>query len=242
MHRANLPLLLLVSAVSISGAQNSQAGARLFAEPSQLKSTDRATRQIAASEDSDQCPPFPAGTLMSAAQLAERDKAKSLSTRASQPAAPLPSKKPAPIQMPALTQNPSPTPGRAITSTPPPPTPATSNLSTSTPQIPTKPNPTSIAPTATNPSVEQLKSLQPAPGKPPSEPAKQPPNKKSYQARLHINMPITGSPPPWAGPPIRKYWLRASNTAAWPDESGRRGSDCGHSLRVIFSVPHDANN
>ena len=70
--------------------------------------------------------PLPlAGTLMSAAQLAERDKAKSLSTRASQPAAPAPSKKPAPTQktlpaqQPAPTQKPTPThtptPGRALT-------------------------------------------------------------------------------------------------------------------------------
>jgi hypothetical protein len=202
--------------------------------------------------------PLPlAGTLMSAAQLAERDKAKSLPTRASQPASPAPSKKPAPTQVPMPAQQvaptDTPTPGRALTnkivpqssaqptaqapvhstpsanaaptgdyldcgpgrplpatraefaaqvlksvvSTPPPPTPATSNLSTPTPQISTKPNPPAIAATATNPPAEQLKSLEPAPGKAPPEPANPPPFKKPYQVRLHINMPITGSPPPW---------------------------------------------
>jgi hypothetical protein len=198
--------------------------------------------------------PLPlAGTLMSAAQLAERDKAKSLSTSASKPSAPVPSKKPAPTQKTLPAQQPAPTLGRALTnkivaqssaqptaealvhSTPsanaaptgdyldcgpgrplpatraefaaqvlksvaptsPPPTPATSNLSTSTAQISTKPNALAIAPTATNLPVEQLKSLEPAPGKAPPEPANPPPFKKPYQVRLHINMPITGSPPPW---------------------------------------------
>jgi len=189
-----------------------------------------------------------AGTLMSAAQLAERDKAKSLPTPASQPAAPVPSKKPTPAQQPASTRKPTPnhapTPGRALTnkivaqssaqptpnppvqstpsgnaastgdyldcgpgrtlpatraefaaqalksmfSSPPPPIPATSNVSTSTPQISTKPNPPTIAPTTTNPPVEQLKSpLEPAPGKPPDEPANQPPSKKKLPCKTAYN-------------------------------------------------------
>src|ERR1700688_559189 len=72
--------------------------------------------------------PLPlAGTLMSAAQLAERDKAKSLPASATKPPEPVPSKKPAPTQVPmpaqkpaptqkpALTQNPCPTQGQAFT-------------------------------------------------------------------------------------------------------------------------------
>ena len=55
---------------------------------------------------------------MSAAQLAERDKAKSLSTRASQPAAPAPSKKSVPTQKTPPAQQVAPTdtatPGRAL--------------------------------------------------------------------------------------------------------------------------------
>jgi hypothetical protein len=57
MLRAHLALLFLISTASIpiSGAQaqESQDGPRLLAELSQLKTTDRATRQIAASQDSD---------------------------------------------------------------------------------------------------------------------------------------------------------------------------------------------
>jgi hypothetical protein len=64
--------------------------------------------------------PIPlAGTLMSAAQLAERDKAKSLSTRASQPAAPVFTQKPLAAQQATSAQKPTPThtptPRRALT-------------------------------------------------------------------------------------------------------------------------------
>jgi hypothetical protein len=57
MLRAHLALSFLISTASIpiSGAQTqkSQDGPRLFAELRQLKTTDRATRQITASQDSD---------------------------------------------------------------------------------------------------------------------------------------------------------------------------------------------
>jgi hypothetical protein len=61
--------------------------------------------------------PLPlAGTPMSAAQLAERDKAKSLPANPSKSPSPVLSKKSATIQKPALTENPLPTQGPTLPS------------------------------------------------------------------------------------------------------------------------------
>jgi hypothetical protein len=74
-----------------------------------------------------------------------------------------------------------------------------------TPSIPTALNSTKPNPTATHQTQEQLKSLIERPpttpindttNEAPSEPLNQPTNKKSYQVRLHTNMPVTGSPTP----------------------------------------------
>jgi hypothetical protein len=134
----------------------------------------------------DPCPQ--AGTPMSAAQLAERAKPKSLAPPAPEPAAPTSNKKLALTDKPVIsdkpvpqlaaqplpqpTAHPSPTTAFALTP-PPPPTPATSN-------------PPIAAPTQTSTEI-------------PPEPANPPPGKKRYQARVPttVNWPITGSPPPW---------------------------------------------
>jgi hypothetical protein len=87
-----------------------------------------------------------------------------------------------------------------------PPTPAA--------PISAKPNPTALTSTAINQTDQELRSsAEPPPSKPtskmtgetasqtisqsPSELVNQPTDKKSYQVRLHTNMPITGSEPRW---------------------------------------------
>jgi hypothetical protein len=133
--------------------------------------------------------PYPqAGTPMSAAQMAERAKPKSLAPPALQAAAPTSTNKPEFTDKPVITDNPvpqiaaqpspqspaypSPTTTVALTP-PPPPTPATSK-------------PPIAAPSQTTTEI-------------PPQPANSPPFKKPYQVRLPttVNWPITGSPPPW---------------------------------------------
>jgi hypothetical protein len=130
--------------------------------------------------------PYPqAGTPMSAAQMAERAEPKSLAPPAPEAAAPTSTKKLALTDKPAITTKPvpqlgaqplpqspahrSPTTAVALTP-PPPPTPATSN------------------PPIAVPAQTTIEIPQESPS---------PPFKKPYQVRFHVNMPITGSPPPW---------------------------------------------
>lgn len=203
--------------------------------------------------------PLPeAGTAMSAAQLAEREKAKFLTPLTSPPAAPAPHKC-IPARKAALAPKPAPAPKsvsaqRSVPAqqsapqppiTPPPqshppadPAPPTTAASTpehlsigpgrprpatraefaaqvlkslaSTPSATPKPNLSTITPTVISPTETEPDSpLKPAPStstskasnesirEPSSASINESANKKSYQVRLHTNMPITGSPPPW---------------------------------------------
>jgi hypothetical protein len=78
---------------------------------------------------------------------------------------------------------------KSVSYTPPP----------STPPPSTKPRPTALSSTdqQLRPPLEPRQANCATVAETPAEPANRPPNKKSYQVRLHTNMPVTGSPPPW---------------------------------------------
>jgi hypothetical protein len=134
----------------------------------------------------DPCPQ--AGTPMSAAQLAERAKPKSMAPPALEAAAPTSARKPALTDKPVITDKPEP----QLAARPLPQSTAHPSPTTIVAVTPLPPS----TPTISNPPVAALPQTT---TETPPEPANQPPSKKRYQVRVPttVDWPITGSPPPW---------------------------------------------